>query len=282
MTRRDAIKAGAAAAVVLPQASAATSAGRLKQSVARWCYAKTPIEDLCRSAAEVGITGLDLVAPEDWPVCRKYGITPAMVQGAVMNGPGPVFDYGWNNKANHDKLEAAAKTSIVRAAEAKVPNVITLFGARRGMSDQEGIDNCVTGLNRVKKFAEDHGVTLCVELLNSKVDHKDYQGDHTSYGVAVIKGVDSPRVKLLYDAYHMQIMEGDLIRTIRDNIQHIAHFHCAGVPGRHEIDDTQEVNWHAVAKAIADLNFQGYIAQEFTPTRDPLASLKQAVEILTV
>ena len=197
-----------------------------------------------------------------------------MVQGAGT------FNDGWNNKANHDKLEEQARTSIVRAADAKVPNVITLFGARRGMSDQEGIDNCITGLNRVKKFAEDHGVTLCIELLNSKVDHKDYQGDHTSFGVAVVKAVDSPRVKLLYDAYHMQIMEGDLIRTIRDNIQYIAHFHVAGVPGRHEIDDTQEVEWHAVAKAIADLNFQGYIAQEFTPTRDPLTSLKQAVEVL--
>jgi hydroxypyruvate isomerase len=281
MTRRDAIKASAAAALI-PRVANAASAGRLKQSLARWCYAKIPIEDLCRAAAQMGITGMDLVAPEDWPVCRKYGITPAMVQGAVMNGPGSVFDYGWNNKANHDKLEEAAKTSILRAADAKVPNVITLFGARRGMSDQEGIDNCVTGLNRVKKFAEDHGVTLCVELLNSKVDHKDYQGDHTAYGVAVIKAVDSPRVKLLFDAYHMQIMEGDLIRTIRDNIQHIAHFHVAGVPGRHEIDDTQEVEWRTVAKAIADLNFQGYIAQEFTPTRDPLTSLKQAVDILTV
>jgi hydroxypyruvate isomerase len=283
MTRRDALKASAAAALVPVAARSATpSAGRLKQSLARWCYAKIPIDDLCRAAADLGITGMDLVAPEDWPVCRKYGITPAMVQGAVIAGPGPVFDRGWNNKANHDKLEEAARTSILRAADAKVPNVITLFGARRGMSDAEGIDNCITGLNRVKKLAEDHGVTLCIELLNSKVDHKDYQGDHTSYGVAVVKAVDSPRVKLLYDAYHMQIMEGDLIRTIRDNIQYIAHFHCAGVPGRHEIDDTQEVNWHAVAKAIADLNFQGYIAQEFTPARDPLTSLKQAVQILTV
>jgi hydroxypyruvate isomerase len=283
MTRRDALKASAAAALVPVAARSATpSAGRLKQSLARWCYAKIPIDDLCRAAADLGITGMDLVAPEDWPVCRKYGITPAMVQGAVIAGPGPVFDRGWNNKANHDKLEEAARSSILRAADAKVPNVITLFGARRGMSDAEGIDNCITGLNRVKKFAEDHGVTLCIELLNSKVDHKDYQGDRTSYGVAVVKAVDSPRVKLLYDAYHMQIMEGDLIRTIRDNIQYIAHFHCAGVPGRHEIDDTQEVNWHAVAKAIADLNFQGYIAQEFTPARDPLTSLKQAVQILTV
>ena len=224
----------------------------------------------------MGITGMDLVAPADWPTLRKYGITPTMVQGAGS------FTEGWNNKASHDKLEEQARASIVRAADAKVPNVITLFGTRREMSDQEGIDNCITGLNRVKKFAEDHGVTLCVELLNSKVDHKDYQGDHTAFGVAVMKGVDSPRVKLLYDAYHMQIMEGDLIRTIRDNIQYIAHFHVAGVPGRHEIDGTQEVQWNAVAKAIADLNFQGYIAQEFTPTRDPLTSMKQAVEILTV
>jgi hydroxypyruvate isomerase len=282
MTRRKALKAGAAAALIPAGLGAApASAGRLKQSLARWCYAKIPIDDLCRAAADMGITGMDLVDPKDWPVCRKYGITPAMVQGAVIGGPNP-FSEGWNNKANHEKLEELARTSIVRAADAKVPNVITLFGARRGMSDTEGIDNCITGLNRVKKFAEDHGVTLCIELLNSKVDHKDYQGDHTSFGVAVVKAVDSPRVKLLYDAYHMQIMEGDLIRTIRDNIQYIAHFHVAGVPGRHEIDDTQEVNWHAVAKAIADLNFPGYIAQEFVPTRDPLTSLKQAVELLTV
>ncbi|HTB19662.1 MAG TPA: TIM barrel protein [Bryobacteraceae bacterium] len=277
MTRRDAIKASAATALLPTVArSAPASAGRLKQSLARWCYAKIAIDDLCRAAADMGVTGMDLVAPEDWPVCRKYGITPCMVQGAGT------FTQGWNDKASHDKLEEQARASIVRAAEAKVPNVITLFGVRRTLSEQEGIDNCVTGLNRVKKFAEDHGVTLCIELLNSKVDHKDYQGDHTSYGVAVMKGVDSPRVKLLYDAYHMQIMEGDLIRTIRDNIQYIAHFHVAGVPGRHEIDDTQEVQWRAVAKAIADFNFPGYIAHEFVPTRDPLTSLKQAVELLTV
>ena len=278
------MKAGAGLALA-PAAASATpgSAGRLKQSIARWCYRDIPIEDLCRHAADLGVSGLDLVGPEDWPTLRKYGLTPAMVQGAVLSGkPGAVFDYGWNHKEYHDQLEEAAKTSILRAAEAKVSNVITLFGARRGMSDDEGIGNCIVGLNRVKKFAEDHGVTLCIELLNSKVDHKDYQGDHTAYGVAVIQGVDSPRVKLLYDAYHMQIMEGDLIRTIRENIQYIAHFHCAGVPGRHEIDETQEVNWHAVANAIADLNFTGFIAQEFVPAKDPLTSLKRAVEILTV
>jgi hydroxypyruvate isomerase len=277
MTRRDALKASAAATLLSGGLSAApASAGRLKQSLARWCYAKISIDDLCRAAADMGISGMDLVAPEDWPVLRKYGITPCMVQGVGT------FNDAWNNKALHDKLEEQARASIVRAADAKVPNVITLFGARRGMSDQEGIDNCITGLNRVKKFAEDHGVTLCVELLNSKVDHKDYQGDHTSFGVAVVKAVDSPRVKLLYDIYHMQIMEGDLIRTIRDNMQYIAHFHVAGVPGRHEIDDTQEVQWRTVAKAIADLNYTGYIAHEFVPTRDPLTSLKQAVDLLTV
>ena len=277
MTRRDVLRTSAAAALVpIGLQAAPASAGRLKQSLARWCYGKIAIDDLCRAAAELGITGMDLVDPQDWPVLRKYGITPSMVQGAGT------FTDGWNNQANHDKLEEQARASIVRAADAKVPNVIALFGARRGMSDQEGIENCITGLNRVKKFAEDHGVTLCVELLNSKVDHKDYQGDHTAFGVAVVKAVDSPRVKLLYDAYHMQIMEGDLIRTIRDNIQYIAHFHVAGVPGRHELDNTQEVNWNAVAKAIADLNFPGYVAQEFVPTRDPLTSLKQGVELLTV
>jgi hydroxypyruvate isomerase len=274
MTRRDALKASAAAALV-PHARAA-AAGRLKQSVARWCYAKIPIEDLCRAAADMGITGMDLVAPEDWPMCRKYDITPCMVQGAGT------FKDGWNDKGMHDKLEEQARSSIVRAAAAKVPNVITLFGTRRSRTEEEGVENCITGLNRVKKFAEDNGVTLCIELLNSKIDHPDYQGDHTSFGVAVVRGVNSPRVKLLYDAYHMQIMEGDLIRTIRDNIQYIAHFHCAGVPGRHEIDETQEVQWHTVARAIADLNFPGYIAQEFVPTRDPLTSMKQAVTILTV
>jgi len=277
MTRRDVLRTSAAAALVpIGLQAAPASAGRLKQSLARWCYGKIAIDDLCRAAAELGITGMDLVDPQDWPVLRKYGITPSMVQGAGT------FTDGWNNQANHDKLEEQARASIVRAADAKVPNVIALFGARRGMSDQEGIENCITGLNRVKKFAEDHGVTLCIELLNSKVDHKDYQGDHASFGVAVVKAVDSPRVKLLYDAYHMQIMEGDLIRTIRDNIQYIAHFHVAGVPGRHELDNTQEVNWNAVAKAIADLNFPGYVAQEFVPTRDPLTSLKQGVELLTV
>jgi len=160
--------------------------------------------------------------------------------------------------------------------------VITFSGNRRGMPDDQAKDNCVAGLNRVKKMAEDSNVTICLELLNSKVDHKDYQCDHTAWGVDVIKRIDSPKVKLLYDIYHMQIMEGDIIRTIRDNIQYIAHFHTGGVPGRHELDDTQELQWRTVTKAIADLNFQGYMAHEFVPTRDPMTSLGEAVKLCTV
>jgi len=162
-----------------------------------------------------------------------------------------------------------------------VPNVIAFSGNRKGMPDDEGRENCVTGLKRIAKFAEDKGVTVCLELLNSKVNHKDYQCDHTAWGVDVIRGVDSPRIKLLYDIYHMQIMEGDIIRTIRDNIAYIAHFHTGGVPGRHELDDTQELQWRTIAKAIADLNFQGFLGTNSSGQR-PMASLKQAVELCTV
>jgi hydroxypyruvate isomerase len=160
--------------------------------------------------------------------------------------------------------------------------VITFSGNRKGMSDEEGKANCILGLNRVKKIAEDSGVTVVMELLNSKVDHKDYQCDHTAWGVDVVKAVGSPRVKLLYDIYHMQIMEGDVLRTIKDNFQYLGHYHTGGVPGRHELDETQELQWKTIAKTIADLNFQGYFAHEFLPTRDPITSLKEAVALCTV
>jgi hydroxypyruvate isomerase len=250
--------------------------GRLKQSVARWCYAKMSLDDLCRNAARIGLKGIDLVNHDEWPTLQKYGLTPAMTPGAGT------IPNAWNRKENHDILEREMRENIERAAAAKVPNVITFSGNRRGMPDAEGMDNCVAGLNRVKRIAEDKGVTICLELLNSKVNHKDYQCDHTVWGVEVIKRVDSPQVKLLYDIYHMQIMEGDIIRTITDNIQHIAHFHTGGVPGRHEIDDTQELNYRTIAKAIADLNFQGYFAHEFVPTRDPMQSLQDAVKLCAV
>ena len=275
MTRRDALILSSALALS-PAGKAAASTGRLKQSVARWCYARIPLDDLCRQAAEMGIAGIDLVDPPDWPTVRKYGLTPAMVPGAGT------IPNGWNRKESHDRLEKEMQANILLAAEAKVPNVITFSGNRAGMSDEEGKQNCILGLRRVKKFAEDHGVTVCMELLNSKINHKDHQCDHTVWAVDVIAGVDSPRVKLLYDIYHMQIMEGDIIRTVTDNIRHIAHFHTGGVPGRHELDETQELQWRTVAKAIADLNFQGFVAHEFVPAKDPLTSLKQAVDLCTV
>jgi len=277
MTRRSVLQTIPAALACAPAGRAIEPpAGRLKQSLCRWCYAKIPLDDLCRQAAEMGLSGIDLVEPADWPTIRKYGLVPTITQGDAK------IPDGWNRKESHDRLEAEIRARIVRAADAKVPNAITFSGNRQGMSDDQGRENCIVGLKRVAKFAEDKGVTVCMELLNSKVNHKDYQCDHTGWGVDVIRGVDSPRVKLLYDIYHMQIMEGDIIRTIGENIQYIAHFHTGGVPGRHELDDTQELQWRTIAKAIADLKFQGYFAHEFQPTRDPMASLRQAVELCTV
>jgi len=277
MTRRSALQT-IPAGLALAQAGRTeqASAGRLKQSLCRWCYAKIPLDDLCRQAAAIGLSGIDLVEPADWPTIRKYGLVPTVTQGDAK------IPDGWNRKESHERLEAEIRGRITRAADAKVPNVITFSGNRQGMSDEEGKENCIIGLKRIAKFAEDKGVMVCMELLNSKVNHKDYQCDHTAWGVDVIKGVDSPRVKLLYDIYHMQIMEGDIIRTIRDNFQYIAHYHTGGVPGRHELDDTQELQWRTIAKAIADLNFQGYFAHEFQPAKDPIASLRQAVELCTV
>ncbi len=260
----------------LAQRLRAAPDGHLKQSAARWCYPKIAIDDLCRQAAELGLAGLDLVDEKDWPTCRKYGLVPAIVSGA---GTIPV---AWNRQENHDQLEKDMRGNIAKAVAAKVPNVITFSGNRKGLADDAGRDTCILGLKRVAKIAEDSGVTICLELLNSKVNHKDYQCDHTAWGVDVVKAVGSPRVKLLYDIYHMQIMEGDVLRTIRDNIQYIGHFHTGGVPGRHELDDTQELNWRTIAQAIADLKFEGYFAHEFVPLKDPMTSLKQAITICTV
>jgi len=251
--------------------------GRLKQSVARWCYNSLSLDQLCRAAADMGLAGVDLVAPEDAPTLKKYGLVPSM----ILPGGGTIPD-GLNRLENHARIEEEFRSRIPQAAAAGAPNIITFSGNRRGLSDEQGIQNCVFGLNRVKRIAEDHGVTICLELLNSKIDHKDYQCDHTAWGLEVVKRVDSPRVKLLYDIYHMQIMEGDIIRTVREHIAWIAHFHTGGVPGRHELDDTQELNWRTIARAIADLGFSGYFAHEFVPLHDPLTSLRQAVDLCTV
>jgi hydroxypyruvate isomerase len=251
--------------------------GRLKQSVSRWPYSKIPLADFCRAVADMGLTGVDLLEEDEWPVARQAGLVCSMGYA----GGGSIKD-GLNVKANHDAIVRNFERTIPRAASLQVPNVITFFGNKRGMSDEEAIANCVTGLNRVKKIGEDHGVTICVELLNSKVNHADYQGDRTAFGVTIVKAVDSPRVKLLYDIYHMQIMEGDLVHTIKDQHQYIGHYHTGGVPGRHELDDTQEVNWPAVCRAIVDTGFRGFLAHEFVPTRDPLTSLREAVMLCDV
>ncbi len=258
------------------RAARAEPAGRLKQSVARWCYGKIALEDLARAAAGMGIQGVDLVGPADWPTLKKHGLVCA-----IANGGGSIGE-GFNRRENHDRLEQQYREIIPAVAAAGFPNVIAFSGNRRGLSDQEGLENCVLGLNRVRGIAEEHRVTICLELLNSKIDHKDYQCDRTAWGVEVAKKVNSPRVKLLYDIYHMQIMEGDIIRTIRENVQWLGHFHTGGVPGRHELDDTQELDWKAIAKAIADTGFTGYLAHEFVPTRDPLTSLREAVGSCTV
>jgi len=293
VTRREALLTGAAAMSAFAAGPLAASAGkaaegsqaagpavkrgRLKQSVSRWCYNKIPMAEFCDAVKAMGLTAMDLLSDSEWAIAADHGLITSMAYA----GGGSIAD-GLNNKANHDKILKGFEDGIPKAAKFKIPNVITFFGNRRGMSDAEAKDNCIEGLNRIKHLGEENGVTICVELLNSKVDHKDYQGDHTAFGVEIVKAVNSPRVKLLYDAYHMQIMEGDLIRTLRANKDWIAHVHTGGVPGRHELDDTQEVNWKAVATALVDMGFGGFMAHEFVPTRDPLTSLREAVTLCDV
>jgi hydroxypyruvate isomerase len=286
LSRRDALKSAGALAVGAAVAGSSTSAqesavknARLKQSVCRWCYQRIPLEDFFKGVKAIGLNAVDLLQPNEWDVAAKFDIQTST--GYPGEGGGTIPD-GLNNLALHDQIEAAFKKAFPKAKEMKIPNLITFFGNRKGMPDEQAIDNCVTGLNRIKRMAEDHGVTVVVELLNSKVDHKDYQGDRTPFGVEVMKRVNSPHVKLLYDIYHMQIMEGDVIRTIRDNQQYIAHYHTGGNPGRHELDATQELQWATIAKAILDLGYTGYFAHEFIPTRDPLTSLREAVTLCDV
>ena len=277
MRRRDFVTAAAA----LPLAAAPQEKkGRLKQCVTQGVFARgMSFEDTCREAARLGIVGYDLRGPADWPTLKKYGLIPTMYPG-----PGGTIGDALNRIENHDRFEKTMHAALDESAANGVPNIITFSGNRKGMADAEGADNCVKFLNKVKAHAEDKGVTICMELLNSKVNHKDYMCDHTAWGADVMKRVNSPRVKLLYDIYHLQIMEGDICRTIKENIQWLGHFHTGGNPGRHEIDDTQELNYRFVAKTIADLGFTGYVAHEYSPAqgRDPISSLKQAIEIMDV
>ncbi|MBC7571034.1 MAG: TIM barrel protein [Spirosoma sp.] len=260
-----------------PYAATAPLKGNINHSVCKWCYNKIPLEEFCKSAKEMGITSVDLTGPLEWPTLKKYGLTCAMAQGA-----GKGIGEGFNDPKLHDELVASYEAIFPKLKEAGLTNVICFSGNRRGMSNEEGLKNCAVGLKRLMPSAEKHGVTMVMELLNSKVDHKDYMCDHTAWGVDLCKAVGSERFKLLYDIYHMQIMEGDIIRTIRANHQYIAHYHTGGNPGRNEIDETQEIYYPAVMKAIVDLGFKGYVAQEFIPKRDPLKSLREGVMICDV
>ena len=283
MSRRAALKSGLAETAftslsgILKGEEMATRKKNIRQSVCRWCYQKISLDDLCASAAQIGLVGVDLLQPEEYEVPRRHGLICTMGYA----GGGEIAE-AMNRTEHHAAIEAALRINIPLAAKAGVPNVITFSGNRRGMPDEEGARNTVVGLNRVKKIAEDNGVTICLELLNSKVNHPDYMADHTAWGVAVMEEVNSPNVKLLYDIYHMQIMEGDLIATISKNIAWIGHFHTGGVPGRHELDSTQEVQWDGVMRAIAATGFRGYVAHEFLPLHDPLTSLRAAADLCDV
>jgi hydroxypyruvate isomerase len=283
-SRRAALKSGLAttALATLSQIAKADGVppvrkGRIRQSVCRWCYKDIPLDRLCAYAAEIGLKGIDLLQPDEYEVPRRYGLICTMAYA----GGGTIPD-ALNRTENHAAIEAALRANIPLAAKAGIPNAITFSGSRRGMADDEGARNTITGLNRVKKIAEDNGVTICMELLNSKVNHPDYMCDHTAWGVRVMQEVNSPNVRLLYDIYHMQIMEGDLIATITENLAWMGHFHTGGVPGRHELDNTQDVQWDGVMRAIADAGFHGYVAHEFLPLRDPFESLRAAVDLCDV
>lgn len=250
--------------------------GNIHHSVSRWCYGKISLDDLCKACVDIGIESVELLGANEWPTVKKYGLTCAM-----CNGPDRI-DYGFNRVEHHDDLVAKFEKAIPQVAEFGYPNIICFSGNRRGMSDEEGLENCVKGLKRLMPIAEKYKVTVVLELLNSKVNHKDYMADHSAWGVELCKKVGSERLKLLYDIYHMQIMEGDIIRTIRESGKYFGHYHTGGNPGRNEIDETQEIYYPAVMKAIVATGYKGFVGQEFVPKRDPLTSLRQAIMICDV
>jgi len=252
--------------------------GRIKHSVCRWCYSEVPFEDLCKVANEIGITSIELIGPDEWPIAKKHNLTCAM-----PNGAGKGLEYGFNDLALHDELIKSYIDIIPKVAAAGLKQIICFSGNRRGLDDKQGIENCAIGLKRLMPIAEKYKIILSMELLNSKVDHPDYQCDHSAWGIALCDKVGSDYFKLLYDIYHMQIMEGNIIATIQKYHTYFSHYHTGGVPGRHEIDETQEINYAAIIKAIVETGYTGFVAQEFFPKRaDKMASLKQGVLICDV
>jgi len=274
----------AAPAIVLGgerrKARPAALKGRIKQSVCPWCFEPMSVEDLARNAAAMGIQSVELTPPENWPILKKYGLICALTSS---HG----FVDGWNRKENHAMCEEKVKEAIDATSAAGFPSVITFSGFRKGMADDVGLDNTVEGIKKVIGYAEKKKVNLVFEVLNSRVDvemkgHPDYMADHVEWAVELCKRIASERMKFLFDVYHVQIMQGDLITRIRKHHEYIGHYHTAGVPGRNEIDDTQEVNYPAVMKAIVETKYAGYVAQEFIPTRDPMTSLREAVRLCDV
>ena len=249
--------------------------GRINQSVSRWCYGKIPLDDFCVAVKNMGLNAIDLLGPNDFPTLKKHGLVCSMIETHGLKK-------GINTKDNHAECISKIRSAIDAAAEYGFPNVISFPGNRNGTSDEEGIENSVTALKQVVGYAEEKKVTICLEYLNSKVNHKGYMFDNMNWGVQVCKKVGSERVKILYDIYHAQIMEGDIIRTIQNYNQYIGHYHTGGNPGRNEIDDTQELYYPAIMRAVVETGFEGYVAHEFVPRRDPLTSLAQAVQICDV
>lgn len=260
---------------------------RIRHSVCRWCYDGIPLDDLCAAAREMGVSSVELVMPEDLPLLEKHGLACAMVSFPVGTMPDGTrvgrIEKAFNRLEHHDTLVEIYEPHLRAAAAAGAKQVIVFSGNREGLSDAQGLQNCAAGLRRLLPLAEALDLTLCMELLNSKIDHADYQCDRSAWGIALCEMLDSPNFGLLYDIYHMQIMEGDVIRTIRDHHRWFTHYHTGGCPGRNEIDATQELNYPAIMRAIADTGYQGFVGQEFIPlAQDPLASLRQGVEICSI
>ncbi|MEY4940014.1 MAG: hypothetical protein RIQ93_1749 [Verrucomicrobiota bacterium] len=263
-------------ATARPGNSSGSTTGSFQHSVCKWCYQKIPLDEFARAAREIGLHSVELLNPPEWATVQKHGLTCAMANGVSS------IAKGFNRLEHHAAMVAGMIERIQACANAGLPNVIVFSGNRDGMSDEQGLENCAIGLRKIVGEAERRGVTICMELLNSKVNHKDYMCDHTAWGVELCRRVGSERFKLLYDIYHMQIMEGDVIRTIQENHRYIGHYHTGGNPGRHEIDETQELYYPAIARAIKATGFKGFVAQEFVPARDPLTSLREAVKLCTV
>jgi len=281
--------AGAAAVAVTADSLAlrlgaadAALKGRINHTVCKWCYPRVSLEDLCKAGKEMGLQSVELLNPPDFATLKKHGLVCAMVSNPVVEGLGGI-GRAWNRVEHHDRLVAAYEQRIKDVADAGFTNLICFSGNRDKLDDEKGLENCALGLKRIMAAAEKAKVTIVMELLNSRLNHKDYQCDHTEWGVALCKRIGSERFKLLYDIYHMQIMEGDVITRIKQFKDYIAHYHTGGVPGRNEIDDTQELHYPAIMKAITETGYKGHVAQEFIPKRpDVFKSLSQAVQICDV